>query len=64
MKWAILLVVLVCIFSIFGTLMAAKKQEKNYGQSTARNVKNLSIIYIFLFIALILGVILYAVAIY
>ena len=49
MSFAISLVVIIVIVSLFGTVLVARNVEENYGKSTKRNVKNLSTIYIILF---------------
>lgn len=61
MSFAILLVVIIVIASLFGTVLVARNVEKNYGKSTKRNVKNLSAIYILLLFVLLVGVTWYAV---
>ncbi len=48
MSFAISLVVIIVIVSLFGTVLVARNVEENYGKSTKRNVKNLSAIYIVL----------------
>ena len=48
MSFAISLVVIIVIVSLFGTVLVARNVEENYGKSTKRNVKNLSAIYILL----------------
>ena len=48
MNFAISLVVIIVIVSLFGTVLVARNVEENYGKSTKRNVKNLSAIYILL----------------
>lgn len=63
MVFAILLVVIIVIGSLFGTVLVARNVEENYGKSTKRNVKNLSVIYIFLLFVLLIGVTWYAVMI-
>ncbi|PRT06511.1 hypothetical protein C6356_14390 [Bacillus wiedmannii] len=62
MIFAISLVVIIVIGSLFGTVLVARNVEENYGKSTKRNVKNLSTIYILLFVLLV-GVTWYAVVI-
>ncbi|EEL44371.1 hypothetical protein BK742_16135 [Bacillus thuringiensis serovar pingluonsis] len=63
MSFAISLVVIIVIGSLFGTVLVARNVEENYGKSTKRNVKNLSAIYIGLLFVLLLGVTWYAVII-
>ncbi|HDR4602658.1 MULTISPECIES: hypothetical protein [Bacillus] len=63
MIFAISLVVIIVIGSLFGTVLAARNVEENYGKSTKRNVKNLSTIYILLLFVLLIGVTWYAVVI-
>ncbi|MCD9103556.1 hypothetical protein P6U15_21120 [Bacillus paranthracis] len=63
MSFAILLVVIIVIGSLFGTVLVARNVEENYGKSTKRNVKNLSTIYIILLFVLLVGVTWYAVII-
>ncbi|CAM3978357.1 MULTISPECIES: hypothetical protein [Bacillus cereus group] len=63
MIFAISLVVIIVIGSLFGTVLVARNVEENYGKSTKRNVKNLSTIYIFLLFVLLIGVTWYAVVI-
>ncbi|MGR9634740.1 cytochrome c biogenesis protein ResB [Bacillus cereus] len=63
MSFAISLVVIIVIGSLFGTVLVARNVEENYGKSTKRNVKNLSTIYIILLFVLLLGVTWYAVII-
>ncbi|MEN8648345.1 hypothetical protein ACS2MN_19765 [Bacillus cereus group sp. BceL062] len=63
MSFAILLVVIIIIVSLFGTVLVARNVEENYGKSTKRNVKNLSTIYIILLFVLLVGVTWYAVVI-
>lgn len=63
MSFAILLVVIIVIVSLFGTVLVARNVEENYGKSTKRNVKNLSTIYIILLFVLFVGVTWYAVVI-
>ncbi|MDA2339203.1 hypothetical protein PDN15_09035 [Bacillus cereus] len=63
MSFAILLVVIIVIVSLFGTVLVARNVEENYGKSTKRNVKNLSAIYILLLFVLLAGVTWYAVMI-
>ncbi|WP_433770123.1 hypothetical protein [Bacillus wiedmannii] len=63
MSFAISLVVIVVIVSLFGTVLVARNVEENYGKSTKRNVKNLSAIYIILLFVLLVGVAWYAVVI-
>lgn len=63
MSFAISLVVIIVIVSLFGTVLVARKVEENYGKSTKRNVKNLSAIYILLLFVLLVGVTWYAVMI-
>ncbi|HDR7796323.1 hypothetical protein P5757_05780 [Bacillus tropicus] len=63
MIFAISLVVIIVIGSLFGTVLVARNVEENYGKSTKRNVKNLSAIYILLLFVLLLGVTWYAVII-
>ncbi|AOY17052.1 hypothetical protein BGI23_17955 [Bacillus sp. ABP14] len=63
MSFAIPLVVIIVIGSLFGTVLVARNVEENYGKSTKRNVKNLSTIYIILLFVLLLGVTWYAVII-
>ena len=61
MSFAISLVVIIVIVSLFGTVLVARNVEENYGKSTKRNVKNLSTIYIILLFVLLVGVTWYAV---
>ncbi|WP_336967217.1 hypothetical protein [Bacillus cereus] len=56
MNFAISLVVIIVIVSLFGTVLVARNVEENYGKSTKRNVKNLSAIYILLLFVLLAGV--------
>ncbi|HDX9650686.1 MULTISPECIES: hypothetical protein [Bacillus] len=63
MIFAISLVVIIVIGSLFGTVLVARNVEDNYGKSTKRNVKNLSTIYILLLFVLLVGVTWYAVVI-
>ncbi|HFK1516019.1 TPA: hypothetical protein ACGXMA_001836 [Bacillus cereus] len=63
MVFAISLVVIIVIGSLFGTVLVARNVEENYGKSTKRNVKNLSTIYIILLFVLFVGVTWYAVVI-
>ncbi|EOG8705680.1 TPA: hypothetical protein ACGW5B_000749 [Bacillus paranthracis] len=63
MSFAISLVVIIVIVSLFGTVLVARNVEENYGKSTKRNVKNLSTIYIILLFVLLLGVTWYVVII-
>ena len=63
MSFAISLVVIIVIVSLFGTVLVARNVEENYGKSTKRNVKNLSTIYIILLYVLCVGVTWYAVVI-
>ncbi|AAU16754.1 hypothetical protein I6G76_06260 [Bacillus cereus] len=63
MGFAISLVVIIVIGSLFGTVLVARNVEENYGKSTKRNVKNLSTIYIILLFVLLVGVTWYAVII-
>ncbi|AZJ21849.1 hypothetical protein CN575_10320 [Bacillus wiedmannii] len=63
MIFAISLVVIIVIGSLFGTVLVARNVEENYGKSTKRNVKNLSTIYILLLFVLLVGVTWYAVVI-
>ncbi|AAP10682.1 MULTISPECIES: hypothetical protein [Bacillus] len=63
MSFAISLVVIIVIVSLFGTVLVARNVEENYGKSTKRNVKNLSAIYILLLFVLLAGVTWYAVMI-
>ncbi|MES5939954.1 MULTISPECIES: hypothetical protein [unclassified Bacillus cereus group] len=63
MSFAISLVVIIVIVSLFGTVLVARNVEENYGKSTKRNVKNLSTIYILLLFVLLVGVMWYAVVI-
>ncbi|MCP1394293.1 MULTISPECIES: hypothetical protein [Bacillus cereus group] len=63
MSFAISLVVIIVIASLFGTVLVARNVEENYGKSTKRNVKNLSAIYILLLFVLLAGVTWYAVMI-
>ncbi|BCD00737.1 hypothetical protein PDR31_13190 [Bacillus cereus] len=63
MSFAISLVVIIVIVSLFGTVLVARNVEENYGKSTKRNVKNLSAIYIILLFVLLAGVTWYAVMI-
>ncbi|ACO26239.1 hypothetical protein ABE42_09130 [Bacillus thuringiensis] len=63
MVFAISLVVIIVIGSLFGTVLVARNVEENYGKSTKRNVKNLSTIYILLLFVLLVGVTWYAVVI-
>ncbi|MDJ1476432.1 MULTISPECIES: hypothetical protein [Bacillus] len=63
MIFAISLVVIIVIGSLFGTVLVARNVEENYGKSTKRNVKNLSTIYILLLFVLLIGVTWYAVVI-
>ncbi|MGR5996874.1 hypothetical protein ACT7DF_09835 [Bacillus cereus] len=63
MIFAISLVVIIVIVSLFGTVLVARNVEENYGKSTKRNVKNLSAIYILLLFVLLAGVTWYAVMI-
>ncbi|GAB6497173.1 MULTISPECIES: hypothetical protein [Bacillus] len=63
MIFAISLVVIIVIGSLFGTVLVARNVEENYGKSTKRNVKNLSTIYIILLFVLLVGVTWYAVII-
>ncbi|PGK33652.1 hypothetical protein CN907_24955 [Bacillus anthracis] len=63
MIFAISLVVIIVIGSLFGTVLVARNVEENYGKSTKRNVKNLSAIYILLLFVLLIGVTWYAVII-
>lgn len=63
MSFAISLVVIIVIVSLFGTVLVARNVEENYGKSTKRNVKNLSTIYIILLFVLFVGVKWYAVVI-
>ncbi|WP_144614434.1 hypothetical protein [Bacillus cereus] len=63
MVFAISLVVIIVIGSLFGTVLVARNVEENYGKSTKRNVKNLSTIYILLLFVLLIGVTWYAVVI-
>ncbi|MFJ8368551.1 hypothetical protein ACIQ61_20115 [Bacillus cereus] len=63
MSFAISLVVIIVIVSLFGTVLVVRNVEENYGKSTKRNVKNLSTIYIILLFVLLVGVTWYAVVI-
>ncbi|MEC3193403.1 hypothetical protein [Bacillus cereus] len=63
MGFAISLVVIIVIVSLFGTVLVARNVEENYGKSTKRNVKNLSAIYILLLFVLLAGGTWYAVMI-
>ncbi|AMR03890.1 MULTISPECIES: hypothetical protein [Bacillus] len=63
MSFAISLVVIIVIVSLFGTVLVARNVEDNYGKSTKRNVKNLSAIYILLLFVLLVGVTWYVVMI-
>ncbi|HEF5693926.1 hypothetical protein ACQVWE_15205 [Bacillus cereus] len=63
MNFAISLVVIIVIVSLFGTVLVARNVEENYGKSTKRNVKNLSAIYILLLFVILAGVTWYAVMI-
>ncbi|MEC2628070.1 hypothetical protein P9X08_32150 [Bacillus cereus] len=63
MSFAISLVVIIVIVSLFGTVLVARNVGENYGKSTKRNVKNLSAIYILLLFVLLVGVTWYAVMI-
>ncbi|ASZ67493.1 MULTISPECIES: hypothetical protein [Bacillus cereus group] len=63
MSFAISLVVIIVIVSLFGTVLVVRNVEENYGKSTKRNVKNLSAIYILLLFVLLAGVTWYAVMI-
>ncbi|MGE1128710.1 hypothetical protein FC699_25980 [Bacillus wiedmannii] len=63
MSFAISLVVIIVIVSLFGTVLVARNVEENYGKSTKRNVKNLSTIYIILLFVLLVGVTWYVVVI-
>ncbi|MCU4988600.1 hypothetical protein OCF10_06510 [Bacillus cereus] len=63
MSFAISLVVIIVIISLFGTVLVARNVEENYGKSTKKNVKNLSTIYIILLFVLLVGVTWYAVVI-
>ncbi|MBJ8201698.1 hypothetical protein [Bacillus cereus] len=63
MSFAISLVVIIVIVSLFGTVLVARNVEDNYGKSTKRNVKNLSVIYILLLFVLLVGVTWYVVMI-
>ncbi|MGK0534060.1 hypothetical protein [Bacillus sp. 'calajunan'] len=63
MIFAISLVVIIVIGSLFGTVLVARNVEENYGKSTKRNVKNLSTIYILLLFVLLVGITWYAVVI-
>lgn len=63
MSFAISLVVIIVIVSLFGTVLVARNVEENYGKSTKRNVKNLSTIYIILLFVLFVGVTWYTVVI-
>lgn len=63
MVFAISLVVIIVIGSLFGTVLVARNVEENYGKSTKRNVKNLSAIYILLLFVLLIWVTWYAVII-
>ncbi|CKH16394.1 Uncharacterised protein [Streptococcus pneumoniae] len=63
MSFAISLVVIIVMVSLFGTVLVARNVEENYGKSTKRNVKNLSAIYILLLFVLLAGVTWYAVMI-
>ncbi|CAM3941394.1 MULTISPECIES: hypothetical protein [Bacillus cereus group] len=63
MSFAISLVVIIVIVSLFGTVLVARNVEENYDKSTKRNVKNLSAIYIILLLGLLVGVTWYAVVI-
>ncbi|MED0948487.1 hypothetical protein P4T34_10165 [Bacillus mobilis] len=63
MSFAISLVVIIVIGSLFGTVLVARNVEENYGKSTKRNVKNLSTIYILLLFVILVGVTWYAVVI-
>ncbi|OUB31738.1 hypothetical protein BK708_07720 [Bacillus thuringiensis serovar yunnanensis] len=63
MSFAISLVVIIVIVSLFGTVLVARNVEENYGKSTRRNVKNLSAIYILLLFVLLVGVTWYVVMI-
>ncbi|EEM70427.1 MULTISPECIES: hypothetical protein [Bacillus] len=63
MSFAISLVVIIVIVSLFGTVLVARNVEENYEKSTKRNVKNLSTIYIILLFVLFVGVTWYAVVI-
>ncbi|NMW11908.1 hypothetical protein [Bacillus paranthracis] len=63
MIFAISLVVIIVVGSLFGTVLVARNVKENYGKSTKRNVKNLSTIYIILLFVLLVGVTWYAVII-
>ena len=63
MIFAISLVVIIVVGSLFGTVLVARNVEENYGKSTKKNVKNLSVIYILLLFVLLVGVTWYAVVI-
>lgn len=63
MKFAIILVVIICIVSLVSTIMVARSVESQYGKFVKRNITNLSLIYIILFFVLAVGVTWYIVAI-
>lgn len=63
MGFAISFVIIIVIGSLLGTVLVARNTEENYGQSTKKNVTNLSAIYIVLLFSLLIGVMWYAVAV-
>lgn len=56
MKIAYVLVVIIGIIGMVSTWFVAGNVESNYGKSTKRNVRNLTAIYVLLFIGLIAGI--------
>ncbi|WP_409295111.1 hypothetical protein V1498_17900 [Peribacillus sp. SCS-26] len=56
MKLAIILVIIICVFSLIGTLLLGGKSDENYSGATSGNLSRLTWMYVILALVLLLGI--------
>ncbi|MFP3123095.1 hypothetical protein OH784_10080 [Ectobacillus funiculus] len=56
MTFAIILVAIISVISLLGTILVAGNVDTQYGKSIKKNLTNLSLIYLLLFVILLVGI--------
>ncbi|MFB9758910.1 hypothetical protein [Ectobacillus funiculus] len=56
MTFAIILVTIISVISLLGTILVSRNVDTQYGKSIKKNLTNLSLIYLLLFVILLVGI--------
>ncbi|MCP8969288.1 hypothetical protein [Ectobacillus ponti] len=63
MKFALVLVVIIGVVSLVSTILVANRVEAEYSKSVKRNLTNLTLMYVLLFLVLSVGIVWYIVGV-